>query len=77
MFDQFQVHGMAATRAQQGILPEAVLESFGEGSAGNDTVAFRIDGRVAGKDLLQLLPCLFVARIAVEAIVADALKAFG
>ena len=77
MIDKFQFHAVPATGTDQRILAKAFAEEFGERTSGSDAIAFRIRRGVGGEDLGEMLPHLLIADIAVQSVVADALKSLG
>ncbi len=77
MIQQFPVHGRAAAGAQQRILTEGGQEQLSEGGPRQHAVTPGIEGPGGGKERGQQFPHLLVARVTVQAKVANALKALG
>ena len=83
MINQFQFHGLATAWTAQGIVAETFKEQLGKGFAGYDAIASRVRGcrevrRGSGwNNACQLLSNLFIAHVAVQAVVADTSKALG
>ena len=77
MIHQFPVHGHVATRAEQRVSAEGLVEEPLEGFARKDAVAVGIGRCVARKELLHLMADGLVADVAVQAVIADPLKSLG
>ena len=77
MIQQFPVHRRATAGAQQRVLTEGGEEQLSEGGPRQHTVTPGIEGPGGGKERGQQFPHLLVARVTVQAKVANALKALG
>ena len=74
--DQFKFHGAFAARAEKRVASEAFKEELLEGLPRQDAEAFGSGGYFCGEHCGDPGTVVLVADVAVESVVADALKAF-
>ena len=77
MVDQFEFHGFFAPWAEKRVAAKAFEKELLKGFSGNDAEAFGANGCFCGKYSGKLPTGFLVADMAVQAVVSDALEAFG